>query len=331
MSNKSSEILVSIIVPIYNVEEYLDKCIKSLVKQTYKNIEILLIDDGATDNSGIICDKWHDEDVRIHVYHIENSGVSFARNLGLREAKGEYISFVDPDDYVEENFIEVLLNLIVNNECDMAIINLIEKYPNGYEKKLGYRTENKLLNRQDFLNHLCEKNSYKSGPCNKIYSRKVIVENNIFFDEGIYYGEDLYFIAQFAEKCNRFYYDFDEYLYCYYCREESATRTTFNYKTATFIKACDELIRIFTENNVDSGIIKNKYIFYYFFSLYCLEDKDNYSKQEYKKICKKYMKDVLKSKKVLFSEKVTILGIVYLPKTMKFLRDIKLFIRRNKK
>ena len=92
--------LISVIVPVYNVEEYLDRCIESIVNQTYKNLEILLIDDGSTDNSYNICDKWAKKDNRIKVVHKENGGVSSARNVGLDVATGDYIGFVDSDDYI---------------------------------------------------------------------------------------------------------------------------------------------------------------------------------------------------------------------------------------
>ena len=239
MNIKNSKILVSIIVPIYNIEKYLERCIESLIKQTHKNIEIWLIDDGSTDNSRKICDEWMDNDSRINVIHKKNGGVSSARNVGLNNCKGEYVVFVDADDYVKENYIEVLLNSAVENNCEMAIVNFIEKYSDGREKKVGYTTKSKLLNRKEFLDNLCNKNSYKSGPFNKIFLRKIIVENNILFDENVFYGEDLFFIVEFSQKIERFFYEYDEHLYYYYCREGSATRTTFNYRTASYINICE--------------------------------------------------------------------------------------------
>ena len=112
---------ISIIVPIYNVEVYLEECINSLIHQTYLNIEIILIDDGSSDSSGKICDKYKKIDNRSQVVHKKNGGVSSARNAGLSLVNTRYISFVDPDDYVSEQFIEKLYNSLIDNSADIAV------------------------------------------------------------------------------------------------------------------------------------------------------------------------------------------------------------------
>ena len=99
------ELKISVIVPVYKVEEYLDRCVKSIVEQTHKNLEIILVDDGSPDNCPMMCDKWAEKDSRIKVIHKKNEGVSAARNIGLDNAKGEYIGFVDSDDYLEKEAI----------------------------------------------------------------------------------------------------------------------------------------------------------------------------------------------------------------------------------
>lgn len=101
---------ISIIIPIYNVEQYLPQCLDSIINQTYKNLEIILINDGSTDNSGKICDNYAKVDNRIHVFHKKNEGVSSARNLGLEKCTGDFIGFVDPDDFIELNMYELLYN-----------------------------------------------------------------------------------------------------------------------------------------------------------------------------------------------------------------------------
>ncbi len=120
------EELISIIVPVYNVEQYLEKCVKSIIRQTYKNIEIILIDDGATDSSGKICDKLKLKDNRIKVIHKENGGLSDARNAGLKVAKGEYIGFVDSDDYIKEDMFETLYNLNKKYNSEISIVSYYE-------------------------------------------------------------------------------------------------------------------------------------------------------------------------------------------------------------
>lgn len=115
--------VVSIIVPIYGVEKYLNQCMEALVNQTYKNIEILLVDDGSKDNCGIMCDMWAEKDTRITVIHQENMGLAGARNTGLANAHGDFIAFVDSDDYIEADYVELLLRACVDNEAQIAIGN----------------------------------------------------------------------------------------------------------------------------------------------------------------------------------------------------------------
>ena len=116
-------IMISVIVPIYNVEEYLPACIESILNQTYRDLEILLIDDGSTDNSGKICDEYAEKDKRCIVIHQQNKGSSGARNTGLDNAKGEYISFIDGDDYIHPQMLEILYKEIEKENCDFAMIS----------------------------------------------------------------------------------------------------------------------------------------------------------------------------------------------------------------
>ena len=115
--------LVSIIVPVYNIEDYIETCINSILKQTYKNIEIIIVDDGSNDNSGKICDELKNKDPRIFVYHKENGGLSDARNFGISKVNGDYITTVDGDDFVGEMYIKNLVELLIKNNADISAIN----------------------------------------------------------------------------------------------------------------------------------------------------------------------------------------------------------------
>ena len=123
--------LISIIVPVYKAEKYLRRCVDSILAQTYQNIEVLLIDDGSPDNSGEICDEYAEKDSRVRVFHKPNGGVSSARNLGLKEAKGDYIGFVDADDYIDKTMYEVLLCNLIKENSDISICSYNQEDSNG--------------------------------------------------------------------------------------------------------------------------------------------------------------------------------------------------------
>lgn len=123
--------LISVIIPVYNVEKYLHRCLDSVIEQTYKNLEVILIDDGSTDHSGEICDDYAAKDVRIHVIHQENQGVSAARNKGLDTAKGEYIAFVDSDDYILPEMYAKMLECIIENNVDFCVCQWQYEYADG--------------------------------------------------------------------------------------------------------------------------------------------------------------------------------------------------------
>ena len=114
--------LVSVIIPVYNVEKYLERCVDSVLAQTYTNLEIILIDDGSTDTSGKICDEYAQKDARIRVLHKKNTGIADTRNIGLDISKGEYIAFVDSDDFVASIFIEVAMDAMLNEQCDLVAL-----------------------------------------------------------------------------------------------------------------------------------------------------------------------------------------------------------------
>ena len=137
--------LISVIIPIYNVEKFLSFCIDSIVNQTYKNLEIILVDDGSTDNSGKICDEYALKDNRIKVMHKQNGGVSSARNVGLNIAKGKYIGFVDSDDYVENDMFEILHNLIIKNNVDISCCNKFVFKKNKFTASKNFPNDTSLL------------------------------------------------------------------------------------------------------------------------------------------------------------------------------------------
>lgn len=196
--------LISIIVPVYNVEKYLDQCIESILNQSYQKLEIILVDDGSTDNSGLICDKYKKRDKRIQVIHKKNGGQSSARNYGLNIAKGCYIGFVDSDDWIEQNMYEILHENICLYDADIATCSYILEYKENsisvatFKKpivKLFEKKDEKML-LKSFLNHKL----YCSGPCDKLYRKNIF--NNIRFPENQFY-EDNYIVLEVMLKAKR--------------------------------------------------------------------------------------------------------------------------------
>ena len=183
---------VSIIVPVYNCEKYLSKCLDSLSTQTYKNIEIIVVNDGSTDNSINIVKEKSKKDKRIIIIDQKNSGVSTARNNGLKKAIGEYVVFVDSDDYLANDFVNYMLELITTNDSDFAYS--IKKYIKKDEKQSLSLTKKKVSSNESVAILLNPDTTV--GCWNKIYKRKFLEENNLYFLTNLYYGEGLNFIIR---------------------------------------------------------------------------------------------------------------------------------------
>lgn len=223
---------LSVIVPIYNVEEYLENCIESILNQTFKDFELILVNDGSTDNSLYICYEYMSKDNRIKVIDKDNGGVSSARNRGIKIAKGEYIAFVDPDDDIESNMYEELMNRITKYNVDIVIssfkyVDLIKN--NTIYQKIWSKTE-KVIDKDEIKNEIFyDLLSFKEGygiynPVNKIYRKDILLKNNIIFDEKRHHGEDARLNLIALTKVNSIYF-IDSPLYNYYIRKrESLTR-----------------------------------------------------------------------------------------------------------
>lgn len=221
---------ISIIVPIYNSEENLENCIVSIINQTYKDIQIVLVNDGSTDKSIDICSKYEQIDNRIKVINIENSGVSVARNTGMRYSKSKYIMFVDSDDSIDLNIIEKLLNIIEEKDYDLSMCGYKRVFKkNGLiEKVQGIKCSQYSGNIKNFLNNIDEyiDNPLLQGPCWKIFKKSIIIENNIEFPENMSYGEDTTFVYSYLEHVN-YITTIDEELYNYYIDEKESLSTVF--------------------------------------------------------------------------------------------------------
>lgn len=188
--------MISVIVPIYNAEKYLHRCIKRILAQDYTDYELLLIDDGSTDNSGTICDEYAIKDNRIRVFHKENGGVSSARNWGLDKAIGEYIMFVDSDDYMLSGMLEVMLSTLKAKSADLVVCGTTET-GGGYWRPIADVDYSINQLKENFV--LLLHTELLSPPWNKIYKKEIIGSNR--FCEDISFGEDLLFNIQYLKKC----------------------------------------------------------------------------------------------------------------------------------
>lgn len=183
--------LISVIVPVYKVEPYLEKCVDSLLNQTYQNCEIILVDDGSPDKCPKICDAYAEKDTRVHVIHKENGGLSDARNKGVAESKGEYITFVDSDDYVTEDYVEYLWKLIETYQADISVGGRYVVNMDGTMRQpsiLKEMREDVVLNGHDAVKESCYGKILTVSACAKLYRRNII--ESIQFPVGRVY-EDL--------------------------------------------------------------------------------------------------------------------------------------------
>ncbi|MFV0479261.1 MAG: glycosyltransferase family 2 protein [Anaerorhabdus sp.] len=237
---------VSIIVPVYNVENYVDRCIQSLVKQDYAFLEILLINDGSTDSSAAKCQKWALDDERIRVIDKENGGLSDARNAGMKEATGEYLLFVDSDDFIKENMISEMMMEVVNQQSDICVCDMeyyyddeSTKFSSGGSFVSGNVKENPEL--------LLINNS----ACNKLFNRRLFKE--IEFPVGRVY-EDLATIPKLLFEANKI-VKVDKAFYVYYQREGSIVHTA-NLKIFDVYDAIAGCIKHFEEREAQASIIE---------------------------------------------------------------------------
>lgn len=215
---------LSIIVPVYNVEQYLSRCIDSILSQSFTDFELLLIDDGSTDGSGVICDEYAQMDSRVRVFHKENGGVSSARNVGLDNARGEWMYFIDSDDELMENSMKILVECI-SDEVDMVLAGFEEYYEDGNLKYSIPLRVKELLSPSESVLVCYEKYSryyrYLGYLWIRLFRKDKIDNHRIRFDESIAVKEDTLFIVQYLCSCTGKTFFTTEPIYRYYRRESS--------------------------------------------------------------------------------------------------------------
>jgi glycosyltransferase involved in cell wall biosynthesis len=252
--NQMMDIKVSIIVPCYMVEKYLDRCMESVVNQSLKEIEIILVDDGSKDNVPIICEKWRKEDDRIRVIHKNNEGLGLARNTGLELAKGIYVAFIDSDDYVDKQMYEILYEKAILCDADIVYSGVNKVNLNG--EKIPYSLYDDNFKGEKIYQLLCDTIASPVGNPNPnmrtgsvwrgIFRRSILVDNQIIFrSERLILCEDSVFNLELYPKCKSI--QFVPLPLYNYCFNESSISHTFNTKK---IQALENLCKEIEESEV---------------------------------------------------------------------------------
>ena len=251
---KDTSGLISVIVPVYNVERYLKKCINSILDQTYENIEVVLVDDGSTDKSGAICDEYAAKDLRVTVIHKENGGLSSARNAGLKVAAGDLIGFVDADDYIEDTMYEKLKENMDKYGSDISVCQIYKSYKyftdlvDGLDKEEVYEGKDKFSNLENdnyFMTVVAWNKLYKKD----LFKRVKYPEGRLF--------EDSYVICDILSKAKKVSY-LNEPLYYYTVRRSSISRS-YTEKHSENIEACDKIINSLKKYKYEDLKVKEEY------------------------------------------------------------------------
>jgi glycosyltransferase involved in cell wall biosynthesis len=256
-------VILSVVIPIYNVERYLPRCIESVLNQKIVNLEVILINDGSLDKSGEICNKYAELDSRVKVIHKQNGGLSSARNTGIENSKGKYIAFVDSDDYLSKDSLHILINEAEKYNLDIICGNYM--YTN--EKK-STPTKERLIDKvstgEDYIcKNIVNKTMSMAAPFN-IYKKDLIINNSIYFKEGILHEDELW-TPQVFLKANKV-KAIDTYFYMYYIREGSITQSSNKTKNAIdLVNSCFELDNIYekVENKQNKAILYDNLLMLY--------------------------------------------------------------------
>lgn len=293
---------LSVIIPVYNNEEYIGACVESIINQTYKNIEVVLVDDGSTDNSGAICESLAKQYSNIVVIRQKNSGVSAARNAGIKKSTGDLITFVDSDDTIDADMYEVLINALEENNLDIVHCSY-KRIENGKVTLVGNSTgEIMIFDRVEALECLLTGRIFNGSPCNKVYTREIL--KDIYFDEDLRINEDIKLNVIAFDRAKKTGY-IDSCKYNYIIRFESSATNT----TVSEIKARDCIkVNKFIYDAVNDvqlrDIVVNRYV-----NMLCYYYRNITDKSE-----KKAAKNTLKSfagQKLNRNNKLSVLLILY--------------------
>ena len=292
---------ISIIIPVYNVEKYLERCLDSVLNQSYKNLEIILINDGSTDNSLDICLKYAKKDNRIKLINQNNSGISEVRNKGLEAAKGEYIAFVDSDDVIDKDMFKTLYNNLLKYDSDISSCNY-----KIFHNKINFDKEeyyNKIFTKEESLKDIISNGVLTNFLWNKLFKKELF--NNIKFPKNMIY-EDMYVMPKIIEKTTKIVYT-NQILYGYFQRENSYVNSFDEDKNKNYFLVINNVYNDLKKYNFLDKELKNYKVFS-IYSAFLQAAKSNalYSdfmkekQKEYKKEFKYLNKKVKLKRKLLY-------------------------------
>lgn len=297
-------IKISVIVPVYKVpEEYLRKCIESILNQSLKELEIILVDDGSPDNCGNICDEYAKKDSRINVIHKENEGVSSARNIGISKARGKYISFVDSDDWIENDFYEKIFEYAIDNDVDIAISGFLKEI-NGKSHEVLKKEKSQIFTRQEAQYRLLDRKIYVWGLWDKIYKTKLI-KGKVFFDKTLDMGEDLDFVWKILKVSEKIgYISLNKYHYVK--RKNSATLSANPEKKWSSIQVIKNILDEIIIEKFDEKSIKQVQCLYVKEVAGSIIDMINSNTVKYEKYIKLFQKEIKNYREILFKNSFSI-------------------------
>lgn len=251
MNAKQHNPLVSLVIPVYNIKDYLSICIESILNQTYENFEVILIDDGSKDGSSELCDSFKDK--RIRVLHQENMGVSTARNVGLQHAKGEAVMFVDGDDFLDLQMIEQLVRRFT---ADIDIVSCrYVSFHEGEQPKALFSDDDEIVSGTDAVNDLLYQRKIVNGPFGKLYRRSLF--DTVAFHKDIAFAEDLLMNFEVIEKSRKVIVS-NAAFYFYLLRKDSAINKKFSQKRMDGIKAVERILELSKDKPVIMNAAKNR-------------------------------------------------------------------------
>lgn len=320
-NNMEEKYLVSVIVPVYKVEKYLDRCVKSIINQTYKNLEIILVDDGSPDNCPKLCDEWAKKDARIKVVHKENGGLSDARNKGFDASNGDLILFVDSDDYIDNNMVEIMAKRIEEDGTDMCVCSF-SKFRDGEEPNKSFSKSPEILTTREALQRLVLGKGFQLVVAwDKLMKRKLV--EKVKFPKGKIH-EDEYICHRFIGECEKVSIIHNP-LYFYFLREGSIMNSTFSMRRLDVIGGLDDRVAYFSEVYPDLTQAVKIFTLKGIMALYCNARIAKAEKKIIKTIRKEYKEHYKKTEKKSFK---TILGR-YFPNVYYLLYKVKNKINGN--